>query len=62
MRRRCVYFYRKPDKFEAVGNSNYLYHWDIQEETVERLVPSGTTSVPFFLEKSPMYSCDKAIT
>lgn len=31
-----AYYDTKPPKLEAVGNGNYLYRWDIQEETVER--------------------------
>ena len=31
-----AYYDHEPSVFEAVGNGNYLYRWDIQEETVER--------------------------
>ena len=28
-----AYYDTKPPKLEAVGNGNYLYNWDIKEET-----------------------------
>lgn len=31
-----AYYDHEPSVFEAVGNGNYLYRWDIQEETAER--------------------------
>lgn len=31
-----AYYDSKPSAFEAVGNGNYLYRWDIQEELIER--------------------------
>lgn len=32
-----AYYDAKPKALEAVGNGDYLYHWDIQEETVQAM-------------------------
>lgn len=31
-----AYYDKRPSAFEAVGNGNWLYRWDIQEEFIER--------------------------
>ena len=32
-----AYYDAKPKALEAVGNGDYLYHWDIEEETVQAM-------------------------
>lgn len=32
-----AYYDKKPKAFEPVGNGDYLYHWDIQEEKVQMI-------------------------
>lgn len=47
----------KPPKIEAVGNGNYLYRWDIQEETIEHEIMQEGKSEPLSSEKTVQYSC-----
>ena len=50
-----AHYDNKPLKIEAVGNGNYLYRWDIQEETIDRgIIRDGETSST---EKTVQYSC-----
>ena len=46
-----AYYDTKPPKLEAVGNGNYLYRWDIQEEVIEREPDMGSVT---------QYSCNEA--
>ena len=46
-----VYYDKRPSAFEAVGNGNWLYRWDIQEEVIEREPDMGSVT---------QYSCNEA--
>lgn len=48
-----AHYDHKPLKIEAVGNGNYLYRWDIQEETLDIMREEETASV----KKTVQYSC-----
>ena len=48
-----AYYDTKPPKLEAVGNGNYLYRWDIQEEVIDIMVEGETA--PF--DTRVQYSC-----
>lgn len=48
-----AYYDTKPPKLEAVGNGNYLYRWDIQEEVIDIMVEGETA--PF--DTKVQYSC-----
>ena len=46
-----AYYDKRPSAFEAVGNGNWLYRWDIQEEVIEREPGMGSVT---------QYSCNEA--
>ena len=46
-----AYYDKRPSAFEAVGNGNWLYRWDIQEEVIEREPDMGSVR---------QYSCNEA--
>ena len=46
-----AYYDKRPSAFEAVGNGNWLYRWDIQEEVIEREPDMGSVT---------QYSCNEA--
>lgn len=46
-----AYYDEKPSVFQAVGNGDYFYHWDIQEETITNSVEEGPQS------EAVKYSC-----
>ena len=48
-----AHYDHKPLKIEAVGNGNYLYRWDIQEETFDIMQEGETAPV----KKTVQYSC-----
>lgn len=52
-----AYYDHKPPKIEAVGNGNYLYRWDIQNEIIDIMVEGETTP----LETRVQYSCYETI-
>ena len=52
-----AYYDARPKAIEAVGNGNYLYHWDIQEETVQNLQEGLDSSV----EQKTLYSCYETV-
>ena len=39
-----AYYDKRPSAFEAVGNGNWLYRWDIQEEVIEREPDMGSVT------------------
>ena len=49
-----AYYDNKPSAFEAVGNGNYLYRWDIKEEKVQYEMMQGDEPV---LSDRVQYSC-----
>lgn len=51
-----AYYDHKPPKLEAVGNGNYLYRWDIQEEAIDFMQEGGDTPI----ERRVQYSCKEA--
>lgn len=52
-----VYYDTKPPKLEAVGNGNYLYRWDIQEEEVQHEMMQEGEEEPVSSVKKVQYSC-----
>lgn len=46
-----AYYDKRPSAFEAVGNGNWLYRWNIQEEVIEREPDMGSVT---------QYSCNEA--
>lgn len=52
-----AYYYTKPPKLEAVGNGNYLYRWDIQEEEVQHEMMQEGKEEPVSSVKKVQYSC-----
>ncbi len=52
-----VYYDTKPPKLEAVGNGNYLYRWDIQEEEVQHEMMQEGKEEPVSSVKKVQYSC-----
>lgn len=52
-----TYYDTKPPKLEAVGNGNYLYHWDIQEEEVQHEMMQEGKEEPVSSVKKVQYSC-----
>lgn len=46
-----VYYDKRPSAFEAVGNGNWLYRWDIKEEVIEIEPDMGSVT---------QYSCNEA--
>lgn len=48
-----AHYDHKPSKIEAVGNGNYLYRWDIQEEVID-IMAEGETAP---LATRVQYSC-----
>ena len=51
-----AYYDTKPPKLEAVGNGNYLYRWDIQEEVSHEIMQEGKEE-PVSSVKKVQYSC-----
>lgn len=52
-----AYYDTKPPKLEAVGNGNYLYRWDIQEEEVQHEMMQEGEEEPVSSVKKIQYSC-----
>lgn len=52
-----TYYDTKPPKLEAVGNGNYLYRWDIQEEEVQHEMMQEGEEEPVSSVKKVQYSC-----
>jgi hypothetical protein len=52
-----TYYDTKPPKLEAVGNGNYLYRWDIQEEEVQHEMMQEGKEEPVSSVKKVQYSC-----
>ena len=52
-----AYYDRKPSAFEAVGNGNYLYRWDIQEEKVQSEAMQEGSEEPVASVERVQYSC-----
>ena len=52
-----AYYDTKPSKLEAVGNGNYLYRWDIQEEEVRHEMMQEGEEEPVSSVKKVQYSC-----
>lgn len=52
-----AYYDTKPSKLEAVGNGNYLYRWDIQEEEVQHEMMQEGEEEPVSSVKKVQYSC-----
>lgn len=52
-----AYYDTKPPKLEAVGNGNYLYRWDIQEEEVQHEMMQEGEEEPVSSVKKVQYSC-----
>ena len=52
-----AYYDTKPPKLEAVGNGNYLYRWDIQEEKVQSEAMQEGKEEPVSSVKKVQYSC-----
>lgn len=52
-----AYYDTKPPKLEAVGNWNYLYRWDIQEEEVQHEMMQEGEEEPVSSVKKVQYSC-----
>lgn len=52
-----AYYDTKPPKLEAVGNGNYLYRWDIQEEEVQHEMMQEGEEEPVSSVKKVKYSC-----
>lgn len=52
-----AYYDTKPPKLEAVGNGNYLYRWDIQEEEVQNEMMQEGKEEPVSSVKKVQYSC-----
>lgn len=50
-----AYYDKEPLKIEAVGNGNYLYRWDIQEETTTKSVETEYDE-----DTMTQYSCNEA--
>lgn len=54
-----AYYDTKPPKLEAVGNGNYLYRWDIQEEEVQHEMMQEGEEEPVSSVKKVQYSCNE---
>lgn len=52
-----AYYDTKPPKLEAVGNGNYLYRWDIQEEKVQSEAMQEGSEEPVASVERVQYSC-----
>lgn len=52
-----AYYDTKQPKLEAVGNGNYLYRWDIQEEEVQHEMMQEGEEEPVSSVKKVKYSC-----
>ena len=52
-----AYYDTKPPKLEAVGNGNYLYRWNIQEEEVQHEMMQEGEAEPVSSVKKVQYSC-----
>lgn len=52
-----AYYDSKPSAFEAVGNGNYLYRWDIQEEKVQSEAMQEGSEEPVASVERVQYSC-----
>ena len=52
-----AYYDTKPPKLEAVGNGNYLYRWNIQEEEVQHEMMQEGEEEPVSAVKKVQYSC-----
>lgn len=52
-----AYYDTKPPKLEAVGNGNYRYRWDIQEEEVQHEMMQEGEEEPVSSVKKVKYSC-----
>ncbi len=52
-----AYYDTKPPKLEAIGNGNYLYRWDIQEEEVQHEMMQEGKEEPVSSVKKVQYSC-----
>lgn len=52
-----AYYDTKPPKLEAVGNGNYLYRWNIQEEEVQHEMMQEGEEEPVSSVKKVQYSC-----
>lgn len=52
-----AYYDTKPPKLEAVGNGNYLYRWDIQEEEAQHEMMQEGKEEPVSSVKKVQYSC-----
>lgn len=52
-----AFYDARPKALEAVGNGDYLYHWDIQEETVQTM--QGGSEDP--VTERTQYSCLEAV-
>lgn len=55
-----AYYDSRPKALEAVGNGNYLYRWDIQEEEVQSDFMQDESDDPVVAEKRIQYSCREA--
>ena len=55
-----AYYDSKPSAFEAVGNGNYLYRWDIQEEKVQSEAMQDGSEEPIASVERVQYSCCEA--
>lgn len=52
-----AYYDSKPSAFEADGNGNYLYRWDIQEEKVQSEAMQEGSEEPIASVERVQYSC-----
>lgn len=52
-----AYYDSKPTAFEAVGNGNWLYRWDIQEEKVQPEAMQEGSEEPIASVERVQYSC-----
>lgn len=50
----------KPQALEAVGNGNYLYRWDVQEEEILSEIVQEQSDEPIETVKRVQYSCCEA--
>lgn len=50
----------KPQALEAVGNGNYLYRWDIQEEEIQSEIMQLGEEEPIASVDRIQYSCCEA--
>jgi len=55
-----AYYDAKPQALEAVGNGNYLYRWDIQEEEIQSEIMQEGSDEPMETVSRVQYSCCEA--